>query len=145
MRHPVGSVTRILRAHERFCIPYNQRTLPPPSHRWITAAAVVSACVASPAAFAHGLDANQIQLVLHGETAEVVATAPAEFATLADANGDGLITLDELNPHRAAVRDALVAAMQVTDDDGHAPAVERSDVSLPRADDSPGDGRDFSG
>lgn len=107
--------------------------------------AVVGLCtaLAATSVAAHGLDANQIQLVLHEQTAEVVATVPSEFAAVADTNGDGLITLAELNPRRAEVRAALVASLVVTDGAGVAGTLDRSDISLPRTDNDEDTGRDF--
>jgi hypothetical protein len=103
----------------------------------------IGTLLAGVPAAAHGLDANQIQLVLHEQTAEVVATVPSEFAALADTNGDGLITLAELNPRRSEVRAALVASLVVTDGAGAAGTLDRSDISLPRTDNDEDTGRDF--
>lgn len=97
-------------------------------------------------AFAHGADANQIQLVVHEAVGELVATPPVDFAGLrfADEDADGLLTLEEMKRHRPAVREALVAALGVFDEAGRPARVERADVSLPSTPTMVGGaGRDF--
>jgi len=93
------------------------------------------AALGAPPAWGHGLDADRVELVLRGDAVESVATPPVEFVRWADADGDGRLTLDELNPRREAVRDALLAALHVTDEAGREGAVERADVSLPHGHD----------
>lgn len=93
------------------------------------------ATLGAPLAWGHGLDADRVELVLRGDAVESVATPPVAFVRWADADGDGRLTLDELNPRREAVRDALVAALHVTDEAGREGAVERADVSLPHGHD----------
>ncbi len=84
---------------------------------------------------AHGLDPDRVELVLHGDTVEAVATPSTAFVRAADENGDGLLSLDEVNPHREEIRRALVDALSITDEDGRAGALDRSDVSLPHGHD----------
>lgn len=83
---------------------------------------------------AHGTDANQVQLAVHEDVGELLATPPTEFAGLrfADDNGDGLLSRPEMDAHRAAIQAALVAALSVTDADGRPARVDRADVSLPQ-------------
>lgn len=94
-------------------------------------------------ALGHGLDANRVELVLHGDTVEAVATPPTSFVHGADDNGDGFLTLPEVNPHRDEIRRALVDALHITDPSGAVGALERADVSLPRAHGDDAQGRDF--
>jgi hypothetical protein len=101
------------------------------------AAALTALGGVAPAA-AHGLEANHVQIVVHERTAEVVATAPSEFVAAADANHDGLLDVDEVRAHRGEIIAALVAALSVTDGEGRAGALDRADVSVPRADDARG-------
>ncbi len=84
-------------------------------------------------ASAHGLDANRVELVLHGDTVEAVATPPTSFARDADTNGDGLLSRAEVDARREVIRRSLVEALALTDAEGRAGALERSDVSLPRS------------
>lgn len=83
------------------------------------------------AARAHGLDANRVQLVLHEDIVEAVATPPAAFVREADRDGDGRLRVDEVRPRQQEVVRALSAALVITDDAGNAGAVERADVSVP--------------
>lgn len=92
---------------------------------------------AAPAA-AHGLDANRVQVVLHEEVVEAVATPPAEFVRWADRDGDGRLRVDEVVARQGEVLRALSAALAVTDDAGRAGEVERADVSVPRGDETVG-------
>jgi hypothetical protein len=92
---------------------------------------------------AHGIDANQIQVVLHEQTVEVLATPPSEFVALADANRDGLLNVDEVRARRDEILRTLVAALTVRDGDGVAGTLDRSDVSVPRGDDEGARGSDF--
>lgn len=97
----------------------------------------------SPGAWGHGLDANRVELVLHGDTVEAVATPPADFVRAADDDRDGMLTLPEVNAHREEIRRALVDALHITDLSGIVGVLERSDVSLPRAHGDDTRGRDF--
>lgn len=101
---------------------------------------------AAATAHAHGADANQIQIVLHEDVAEVVATPPTDFAGLrfADDDADGRLSRPEMDRHRAEVRDLLTAALPIFDEAGRPARVDRADVSLPAAPTTPGvEGRDF--
>lgn len=93
------------------------------------------AALGAPLAWGHGLDADRVELVLRGDAVEAVATPSVEVVRWADADGDGRLTRDELDPRREAVREALVAALHVTDEAGREGAVERADVSLPHGHD----------
>lgn len=93
------------------------------------------AALAWPAsASAHGLDANRVEIVLHDNVVEAVATPATEFVRAADDDHDGRLTPDELRAHREDVRRALVAALTVVDGEGRPGELERSDVSVPRGD-----------
>ena len=119
----------------------------PPGHRG-PGPRLIGLLIAATAttAHAHGADANQIQLVLHENVAEVVATPPVDFAGLrfADDDADGRLSRPEMDRHRAEVRDVLTAALPVFDEAGRPARVDRADVSLPAAPTTPGaEGRDF--
>lgn len=92
---------------------------------------------------AHGIDANQIQVVLHEQTVEVLATPPSEFVAVADANHDGLLNVVEVRARRDEILRTLVAALSVRDGEGVAGTLDRSDVSVPRGDDEGARGSDF--
>jgi hypothetical protein len=83
----------------------------------------------------HGLDADRVELVLRADVAESVATPPVDFVRWADTDGDGRLTRAELDLRRAAVRDALIASLEIVDEAGRAGVVERADVSLPHGHD----------
>lgn len=100
----------------------------------LLAFSLLAALAWAPAAMAHGLDANRVELVLHEDVVEAVATPAAESVRVADEDGDGRITPDELRAHREEVRRALVDALSLTDGDGRPGTLERSDVSVPRGD-----------
>lgn len=97
-------------------------------------AALAAALVGSTAG-AHGLDADRVEVVLRGDVVEAVATPRAGFVRDADADGDGRLSLPEVNARRDEIRRALVDALRITDDEGHAGALERSDVSVPHGHD----------
>lgn len=80
---------------------------------------------------AHGLDANRVQVVLHEDIVEAVATPPAAFVRQADRNGDGRLRVDEVRARQEEVVRALASALVITDEAGRAGAVERADVSVP--------------
>lgn len=101
---------------------------------WILSLLVTgAAALGGSLAYAHGLDANRVEVVLQGDVVEAVATPPVSFVRGADRNGDGLLSLAEVNAHRDAIRRELVAAMHLTDPEGHAGTLERADISLPRS------------
>ncbi|MEZ4394885.1 MAG: hypothetical protein R3A48_27730 [Polyangiales bacterium] len=98
-----------------------------------------AAALGGSLAYGHGLDANRVEVVLQGAVVEAVATPPVSFVRGADRDGDGLLSLAEVNAHRDAIRRELVAAMHLTDPEGRAGTLERADISLPRsADGHPG-------
>jgi hypothetical protein len=103
--------------------------------------ALLLAC--TPPAAAHGLDANRVQVVVHDAVAEIVATPPSAFVASADADGDGLLDVAELRARREDVLRSLVAAVVVTDGDGHPGALDRADVSVPRGLDDGARGSEF--
>ncbi len=83
---------------------------------------------------AHGLDANRVEVVLHEGIAEAVATPPAEFFRGADRDGDGLLSVREVQARQEEVLGALRGALRITDEDGRAGTLERDDVSVPIGD-----------
>lgn len=93
-----------------------------------------------PAGWAHGQEANRIELVIHGDTVEAVATAPVSFVPSADTNGDGLLSRAEVDARRDDLRRTLVAALGLTDPEGRGGALVRADVSVPRSADGSGGG-----
>ncbi len=93
---------------------------------------LLAALAWAPSAVAHGLDANRIELVVHDNVVEAVATPAAESVRMADDDGDGRISPAELRAHRDEVRNALVASLAVLDGNGTPGALERADVSVPR-------------
>jgi hypothetical protein len=99
-------------------------------------AALAAALVGSTAG-AHGLDADRVEVVLRGDVVEAVATPRAGFVrdADADADGDGRLSLPEVNARRDEIRRALVDALRITDGDGRAGSLERSDVSVPHGHD----------
>lgn len=110
--------------------------------RLVAAAFALSVIAPTAAASAHGLDPDRVEVVLHGDTVEAVATPPVDFVRFADVNNDGLLSLDEVNPRREEIRRALVEALSITDEEGRAGALDRSDVSLPHGHDGePSNGR----
>lgn len=113
---------------------------PTASTRRLGAAALAPlALLAAPSvARGHGLDANHVELVLHDDVVEAVATVPAAFLPDADANRDGRVSRAELRPVRETALRRLVDAVRITDGDGREGALERADVSVPRdGDDDP--------
>lgn len=122
-----------------FALPVTPRQLCP---RHFFACALASTVWGS-AAWAHGLDANRVQVVVHEQTAELVATPPSEFVAFADANGDGLLNVAEVRARRDEILRALLASVSLTDGDGRAGALDRSDVSVPRGDDDGARGSEF--
>jgi hypothetical protein len=118
----------------------------PPRRRALPHVALACALAATAwgaAARAHGLDANRVQVVVHERTAELVATPPSEFVAFADANGDGLLNVAEVRARRDEILRALVASVSLTDGEGRAGELDRSDVSVPRGDDDGARGSDF--
>lgn len=83
---------------------------------------------------AHGLDANRVEVVLHERVVEAVATPPAEFLRGADRDGDGLLSVPELQARQAEALQTLRDALRITDEDGRTGALERDDVSVPIGD-----------
>lgn len=137
------TLSRAMTPRTRVALPSSHLTTmtAPRTHAaWITAAALTARLTASQA---HGLDAGHVQIVLHDRVAEIVATPSVSLVAWADVDHDGRLTLDEVNARRDAIRRALVDGIDVTDGDGARAEVERSDVSLPRADDGSPAGRDF--
>lgn len=106
-------------------------------------ALALAASLEARAARAHGLDANQVQVVVHERFAELVATPPSEFVAFADANGDGLLNVAEVRARRDDILRALVGSVTLTDGDGRAGEPDRSDVSVPRGHDDGARGSDF--
>lgn len=112
--------------------------------RFAAAAIALSLCASSSEVRAHGMDADRVELVLHGDTVEAVATPSVAFVRSVDVNGDGLLSLDEVNPQREEIRRVLVDALSITDEGGLAGALDRSDVSLPHGHDGDtSNGRSF--
>jgi len=97
--------------------------------------AALAAALAGSTASAHGLDADRVEVVLRGDVVEAVATPRVGFVRDADTNGDGRLSLPEVNARRDEIRRALVDALHITDGDGRAGALERSDVSVPHGHD----------
>ena len=83
---------------------------------------------------AHGLDANRVEVVLHEGIVEAVATPPAEFFRDADRDGDGLLSVPEVQARQEQVLGALRGALRITDEADRAGALERDDVSVPIGD-----------
>lgn len=83
---------------------------------------------------AHGLDANRVEVVLHEGFAEAVATPPAEFFRGVDRDGDGLLSVPEVQARQEEVLGTLRGALRITDEDGRAGTLERDDVSVPIGD-----------
>jgi hypothetical protein len=94
----------------------------------------VALLLCAATARAHGLDANRVEVVRHGRFVEAVATPPAEFLRDADRDGDGRLDVPEVQARQREVLRALRAALEITDEDGRAPEVEREDVSVPIGD-----------
>jgi hypothetical protein len=99
--------------------------------------ALVLALLPSPAR-AHGADANQIQIVLRGQRAEVLATPPVSAIAFADADGDGRLTRDELAAERPAVLQALLDSVWLADERARPGDLVRADVSVPAEPDPSG-------
>ncbi len=93
----------------------------------------LSLAALGPAGWAHGLEANRVELVLHGDTVEAVATPPVSFVASADTNGDGLLSRAEVAARRDELRRTLVAALGLTDPEGRGGSLVRADVSVPRS------------
>lgn len=83
---------------------------------------------------AHGLDANRVEVVLHEGIAEAVATPPAEFLRSADRDGDGLLSVPEVQARQEEVLATLRGALRITDEADRAGTLERDDVSVPIGD-----------
>jgi len=97
--------------------------------------AAFAVALAGSAAGAHGLDADRVEVVLRGDVVEAVATPRVGFVRDADTDGDGRLSLPEVNARRDEIRRALVDALRIADDDGRAGTLERSDVSIPHGHD----------
>lgn len=83
---------------------------------------------------AHGLDANRVEVVLHEGIVEAVATPPAEFFRGADRDGDGLLSVPEVQARQEEVLGALRGALRITDEADRAGTLDRDDVSVPIGD-----------
>lgn len=94
----------------------------------------LAALLHSLPARAHGLDANRIEVVLHEGIVEAVATPPAEFFRGADRDGDGLLSVPEVQARQGEVLGALRGALRITDEADRTGTLERDDVSVPIGD-----------
>jgi hypothetical protein len=93
---------------------------------------------------AHGLGANQIQIVLHDQVAEVLATPPVEYVSYADTNHDGRLEVREVQAQRETIRRTFLDGLALTNENNIRATVERADISVPRGDDPDGTrGSDF--
>lgn len=93
-----------------------------------------AAMLLAPPAWAHGLDANRVEVVLHEEVVEAVATPPAEFFRGADQNGDGRLDVPEVRARQAEILRTIREALSITDHSGRAGTLEREDISVPIGD-----------
>lgn len=80
---------------------------------------------------AHGLDAGRYTVELEGATVRIVGTPRSTDLQAFDDDGDGLLARTEVRTHRAALREAVDAGFDVTDQDGASPVCEITDVSTP--------------
>lgn len=83
---------------------------------------------------AHGLDANRVEVVVHEDVVEAVATPPAEFFRGVDRDGDRLLSVPEVRARQEEVLATLRAALRITDEGDHTGTLERDDVSVPIGD-----------
>lgn len=83
---------------------------------------------------AHGLDAGQVGMQLEGDRLTLVATPPARALAAFDSDGDGRLSIVELQQQRQTIAQALDQLLVIRDDRGASPALTLSDVIIPTAD-----------
>lgn len=101
-------------------------------------ARIIAACLAAGAgsAGAHGLDAGQVGLQLEGTRLTLVATPAAAALPGVDRDGDGRLSIAELQQGRASLARGLDRLIVVRDESGAAAALTFGDVIVPVSDPS---------